>query len=54
MILYSATNFGSVVTLATPFVALAFQEEGCMQWARDHDLDEALVRYLFFFMDYNF
>jgi cystathionine gamma-synthase len=42
---YKGPNFGSVVTLATPFVALAFQDEGWMQWARDHDLEEALVRY---------
>ena len=45
---YKGPNFGSVVTLATPFVALAFQDVGWMQWARDHDLEEALVRYLFF------
>ena len=43
---YKGPNFGSVITLATPFVALAFQDEGWMQWARDHDLEEALVRYL--------
>lgn len=45
---YKGPNFGSIITLATPFVALAFQEEGWMQWARDNDLEEALVRYWFF------
>ena len=35
------TTFGSVVTLAIPFVALSFQ--GQMQWAKDHNLEEALV-----------
>ena len=44
---YKGPNFGSVVTLATPFVALAFQEKGWMQWARDHNLEETLVRYWF-------
>ena len=41
---YKGPNFGTVLTLATPFVALAFQEKGWMQWARDNDLEEALVR----------
>jgi cystathionine gamma-synthase len=44
---YKGPNFGSIVTLATPFVALAFQGEGWMQWARDHDLEETLVHYCF-------
>lgn len=46
---YKGPNFGTVVTLATPFVALAFQDEGWMQWARDHDLEESLVGYLLLF-----
>ena len=43
---YKGPNFGSVITLATPFVALAFQDEGWMQWAREHNLEEALVTFL--------
>jgi cystathionine gamma-synthase len=44
---YKGATVGTVVTLATPFVALAFQGEGQMQWARDHNLEEALVCYWF-------
>ena len=51
---YKGPNFGCVITLATPFVALAFQDEGCMQWARDNDLEEALVRFWFYSVDSNF
>jgi cystathionine gamma-synthase len=38
---YKGPTIGTVVTLATPFVALSFQ--GRMQWAKDHNLEEALV-----------
>ena len=34
-------TIGTVVTLATPFVALSFQ--GRMQWANENNLEEALV-----------
>ena len=40
---YKAATVGTIFTLATPFVALAFQGEERMQWARDHNLDETLV-----------
>ena len=40
---YKGSTLGTIVTLATPFVALAFQGEGRMQWAKDHNLDESLV-----------
>ena len=42
---YKGPTVGTVFTLATPFVALSFQGEGRMQWARDHGLEEALVYY---------
>jgi cystathionine gamma-synthase len=42
---YKGPTVGTVVTLATPFVALSFQ--GRMQWAKDHNLEEALVCYWF-------
>jgi cystathionine gamma-synthase len=56
---YKGPTMGTVVTLATPFVALAFQGPGRMQWANDHNLDEALVYILilfffFIFCEYNF
>ena len=40
---YKGPTLGTVVTLATAFVALSFQGEGRMQWARDHGLEEASV-----------
>ena len=40
------TTLGTVVTLAIPFVALSFQ--GRMQWAKDHNFEEAQVYYWFF------
>ena len=40
---YKGPTLGTVVTLATAFVALSFQREGQMQWAKDHNLEEALV-----------
>ena len=43
---YKGTTLGSVVTLAIPFVALSFQ--GRMQWAKDHNFEEAQVYYWFF------
>jgi cystathionine gamma-synthase len=42
---YKGPTVGTVVTIATPFVALSFQGEGRMQWAKDHNLEEALVCY---------
>ena len=39
------TTFGSVVTLAIPYVTYGFQLEGWMQWAKDHNLEETLVCY---------
>ena len=38
-------TIGTVVTLATPFVALSFQ--GRMQWANENNLEEALVCFFF-------
>ena len=38
---YKGPTLGTIVTLASPFVALSFQ--GRMQWAKDHNLEEALV-----------
>ena len=46
---YKGPTLGTVFTLATPFVALAFQTEGRMQWARDHNLKESLVCLFGFF-----
>jgi cystathionine gamma-synthase len=43
---YKGPTLGTVVTLATPIVALSFQGEGRMQWARDHNLEESLVCFL--------
>ena len=43
---YKGATLGTVVTLATPFVALAFQ--GRMQWAKDHNLDESIVSCWFY------
>ena len=40
---YKGPTVGTIVTLATPFVALSFQGEGQMQWAKDHNLEETLV-----------
>ena len=40
---YKGATLGTVVTLATPFVVLAFQGEGRMRWAKDHNLEESLV-----------
>ena len=42
---YKGSSMGTIVTLATPYVTLAFQGEQ-MQWAKDHGLEEALVFYL--------
>ena len=42
---YKGPTIGTIVTVATPFVALSFQGKGRMQWARDHNLEEALVCY---------
>ena len=42
---YKGVTVGTAFTLASPFVALSFQGEGRMQWARDHGLEEALVYY---------
>ena len=42
---YKGPTVGTNVTLATPFVALSFQGEGRMQWAKDNNLDESLVCY---------
>ena len=51
---YKGPTIGTVVTLATPFVALSFH--GRMQWANDHNLEEALVclTYFFFFWEGGF
>jgi len=43
---YKGPTLGTIVTLATPFVALAFPPEK-LQWARDHTLEESLVCYWF-------
>ncbi|KAF8811472.1 PLP-dependent transferase [Phlegmacium glaucopus] len=42
---YKAPTLGTVVTLAIPFVALTFSSDSRMQWARDHALEESLVRF---------
>ena len=46
---YKGPTVGSVVTLASPFVALSFQ--GRMQWANDNNLEESLVCYWFSSLD---
>ena len=46
---YKAITVGTVITLAIPIVALSFQRERRMQWARDHGLEENLV-ILFFYL----
>ena len=43
---YKGPTLGTVFTLATPFVVLAFP--GRMKWAKDHNLEESLVYYWFF------
>ena len=48
---YKGPTVGTVFTLAAPFVALSFQGESRMQWARDHNLEEASVCYRFSFLD---
>ena len=45
---YKGPTIGTSVTIATPFIALSFQGEGRMQWARDHNLEEALVCFFAF------
>ena len=40
---YKGATVGTVVTHAIPFVALSFQPEARMKWAKDHNLEEALV-----------
>ena len=52
---YKGPTMGTMVTLATPFVAFSFQ--GRMKWAKDHNLDESLVCFWvssFFSLWYNF
>ena len=41
---YKGPTMGTMVTLATPFVAFSFQ--GRMKWAKEHNLEESLVCYL--------
>ena len=49
---YKGPTIGTVVTLATPFVALSFQ--GRMEWAKENDLEESLVCYtsILFFISF--
>jgi len=41
---YKGPTLGTVFTVATPFTALTFPSEK-MQWAKDHYLEESLVRF---------
>ncbi|KAJ3737105.1 pyridoxal phosphate-dependent transferase [Lentinula guzmanii] len=41
---YKGTTLGTVVTLLSPFIAIAFPPEK-MDWVREHGMSEALVRF---------
>lgn len=43
---YKGTTLGTVVTLLSPFIAIAFPPEK-MDWVREHGMSEALVNVIF-------